>query len=73
MPTLGVEVAIKIDQTLTQTATATLVMLELEAMGLDRVKTGVSVQCVADPEERQRLPVVDCSPNDAAPAETGAD
>lgn len=35
-----------IDQTLTQDATGTTVMLELEAMGLDRVRTEVSVQYV---------------------------
>ncbi|WP_232771741.1 aconitate hydratase [Glaciecola sp. 33A] len=40
------EIGIRIDQTLTQDATGTLVMLELEAMGLDRVKTEVSVQYV---------------------------
>ena len=42
----GHEVAIQVDQTLTQDATGTLVMLELEALGLDRVKTEVSVQYV---------------------------
>ncbi|HSD88851.1 MAG TPA: aconitate hydratase [Kofleriaceae bacterium] len=42
----GSEVAIHIDQTLTQDATGTLVMLELEAMGLDRVRTDVSAQYV---------------------------
>ena len=42
----GMEIGIRIDQTLTQDATGTLVMLELEAMGLDRVKTEVSVQYV---------------------------
>lgn len=42
----GKEIAIRIDQTLTQDATGTLVMLELEAMGLDRVRTEVSVQYV---------------------------
>jgi aconitate hydratase len=42
----GEEIGILIDQTLTQDATGTLVMLELEAMGLDRVKTEVSVQYV---------------------------
>ena len=42
----GREVGIRIDQTLTQDATGTLVMLELEAMGLDRVHTEVSVQYV---------------------------
>lgn len=40
------EIALKIDQTLTQDATGTLVMLELEAMNVDRVKTEVSVQYV---------------------------
>jgi len=42
----GHEVAIQVDQTLTQDATGTLVMLELEALELDRVKTEVSVQYV---------------------------
>jgi len=42
----GKEVALKIDQTLTQDATGTLVMLELEAMKLDRVKTELSAQYV---------------------------
>jgi len=42
----GREIGLRIDQTLTQDATGTLVMLELEAMGLDRVKTEVSVQYV---------------------------
>ncbi len=44
--TPGEEIGLRIDQTLTQDATGTLVMLELEAMGLDRVKTEVSVQYV---------------------------
>ncbi len=44
--TPGAEISIRIDQTLTQDATGTLVMLELEAMGLNRVKTEVSVQYV---------------------------
>jgi aconitate hydratase len=44
--TPGREIALRIDQTLTQDATGTLVMLELEAMGLDRVRTGLSVQYV---------------------------
>lgn len=39
-------IALKIDQTLTQDATGTMVMLELEAMGLDRARTEVSVQYV---------------------------
>jgi aconitate hydratase len=44
--TPGREIGLRIDQTLTQDATGTMVMLELEAMGLDRVRTGVSVQYV---------------------------
>jgi len=44
--TPGREIGLRVDQTLTQDATGTLVMLELEAMGLDRVKTEVSVQYV---------------------------
>ena len=39
-------IGIRIDQTLTQDATGTLVMLELEAMGLKQAKTEVSVQYV---------------------------
>jgi len=42
----GEEIGLRIDQTLTQDATGTMVMLELEAMGLDRVKTDVSTQYV---------------------------
>src|SRR5260370_34780935 len=43
---LGKEISLKIDQTLCQDATGTLVMLELEAMGLDRVRTELSAQYV---------------------------
>lgn len=42
----GEEIALRIDQTLTQDATGTMVMLELEAMDLDYVKTEVSAQYV---------------------------
>jgi aconitate hydratase len=44
--TPGEEIAIHVDQTLTQDATGTLVMQELEALGLDRARTEVSVQYV---------------------------
>jgi len=44
--TPGEPIGLRIDQTLTQDATGTLVMLELEAMGLDRVRTEVSAQYV---------------------------
>jgi len=40
---VGCEVGIKIDQTLTQDATGTMAYLEFEAMGTDRVKTELSV------------------------------
>lgn len=42
----GDEIAIRIDQTLTQDATGTLVMLELEAMELERARIEASVQYV---------------------------
>ena len=41
--TVGQEIALKIDQTLTQDATGTMAYLEFETMGLDRVKTEKSV------------------------------
>jgi aconitate hydratase len=42
----GEEIGLKIDQTLTQDATGTLVMLELEAMDVRRVRTEISAQYV---------------------------
>ncbi|MBE9078605.1 aconitate hydratase [Romeria aff. gracilis LEGE 07310] len=42
----GKEIGLKIDQSLTQDATGTMVMLELEAMGLDRARTELSAQYV---------------------------
>ena len=42
----GEEAALRIDQTLTQDATGTMAYLEFEAMGLDRVKTELSVAYV---------------------------
>ncbi len=44
--TPGEEIALRIDQTLTQDATGTMVMLELEAMELETVKTELSAQYV---------------------------
>lgn len=41
--TVGSEIGLKIDQTLTQDATGTMAYLEFEAMGIDRVKTELSV------------------------------
>ena len=42
----GTDVAIKIDQTLTQDATGTMAYLQFEAMGVDRVQTEISVSYV---------------------------
>ncbi|MBR6701937.1 MAG: aconitate hydratase, partial [Clostridia bacterium] len=39
----GTEIGIRIDQTLTQDATGTMAYLEFEAMGIERVKTELSV------------------------------
>ncbi|MGP4068618.1 aconitate hydratase [Halobacillus sp. B29] len=44
--TPGTEIGLKIDQTLTQDATGTMVMLELEAMGIERAQTEASAQYV---------------------------
>lgn len=41
--TVGSEVGLKIDQTLTQDATGTMAYLEFEAMGVERVRTELSV------------------------------
>ena len=42
----GEEIALRIDQTLTQDATGTMAYLEFEAMGVERVKTELSVAYV---------------------------
>lgn len=42
----GEEIGLKIDQTLTQDATGTLVMLEFEALGIPRIRTELSAQYV---------------------------
>lgn len=44
--TPGQEIAIRIDQTLTQDATGTMAYLQFEAMGIDHVKTELSVSYV---------------------------
>ncbi len=41
--TVGREIGLKIDQTLTQDATGTMAYLQFEAMGIERVKTELSV------------------------------
>ena len=42
----GKPIAIRIDQTLTQDATGTMAYLQLEAMGVDQVKTDLSISYV---------------------------
>jgi len=42
----GEEIAIKIDQTLTQDSTGTMAYLQLEALGIDKVKTELSIAYV---------------------------
>lgn len=42
----GSAIGIKIDQTLTQDATGTMAYLQLEAMGVDKVKTEISISYV---------------------------
>ena len=42
----GEQIKMRIDQTLCQDATGTMAFLELEAMGVERVKTELSVQYV---------------------------
>lgn len=42
----GEEISIKIDQTLTQDATGTMAYLQFEAMGIDRVKTELSLSYI---------------------------
>jgi len=44
--TAGEEIALRIDQTLTQDATGTMVMLEFEALGVPEVRTELSAQYV---------------------------
>ena len=43
MSVIGSEIGLKIDQTLTQDATGTMAYLEFEAIGIDRVRTELSV------------------------------
>ena len=42
----GKEISIKIDQTLTQDATGTMAYLQFEAMGIDKVKTELSLSYI---------------------------
>jgi len=51
----GEEIAIRIDQTLTQDATGTMAYLELEAMGVPRVRTELSVSYIDHNVSRQEV------------------
>jgi aconitate hydratase len=42
----GEEIAVRVDQTLTQDATGTMVYMQFEALGLDRVRTKLSVSYI---------------------------
>ncbi len=46
LPERGKDIAIRIDQTLTQDATGTMAYLQFETIGLDRVKTELSVSYI---------------------------
>ena len=46
LPARGKDIAIRIDQTLTQDATGTMAYLQFETIGLDRVKTELSVSYI---------------------------
>ena len=46
LPARGQDIAIRIDQTLTQDATGTMAYLQFETIGLDRVKTELSVSYI---------------------------
>lgn len=46
LPPRGSEIAIRIDQTLTQDATGTMAYLQFETIGIDRVKTELSVSYI---------------------------
>ena len=60
----GEEIGLKIDQTLTQDATGTMVMLEFEAMQIPRVKTELSAQYV---DHNSVIPVRRCLDRTATP------
>ena len=58
--TAGKEIGIRIDQTLTQDATGTLVMLELESMGLDSARTNCPASMLTTISFRKtiRIPMI---------------
>ena len=68
----GSEIGLAVDQTLTQDATGTMVMLELEAMDLDRIRTELSVQYVdlVTPAELESAAAEEPTTADAGAAES---
>src|SRR6266702_7524964 len=72
----GEEIALRIDQTLTQDATGTLVMQELEALGVRRTRAQISVRYVDHACRRLRHLVLQtgqrCFASDAHAAVRGA-
>ena len=56
--TPGSEIALRIDQTLTQDATGTMAYLEFETMGIPRVRTELSVAYVDHNTKVDRKSVV---------------
>ena len=54
----GNEITIKIDQTLTQDSTGTMVYLQLEAMDVDKIKTELSVAYIDHNTLKWNLPSV---------------
>ena len=67
--TPGAEIALRIDQTLTQDATGTMAYLQFEAIGLPRVRTELSVSYV----DHNTLQMGFRNPDDHAYLRTGAE
>ena len=64
--TPGSEIALRIDQTLTQDATGTMAYLEFETMGIPRVRTELSGEIAPERERRHGLASVAQARLDAA-------
>ena len=62
----GAEVALRIDQTLTQDATGTMAYLEFESMGIDRVRTKRSVAYISNPA--LKMPTITGTSNPLPPS-----
>ena len=69
--TVGSEIGLKIDQTLTQDATGTMAYLEFEAMGVPRVKTERSVPYRPALKTRMTTALFRASPRSTASGSPG--